>query len=207
MNSLEQFQVALRFGSATLHEAFERQGDLPASIRATAGRVPVCGPALTVSTRPGNNLLIHHAIAEAQVGDVLVVAMTELTEDCHDFGYWGDILTTAAIEKGIAGLVIDGCVRDIEAIESLGFPVFARGTAIRGTTKDPEGEVGGTVRIGRVDIARGDLVVGDADGVVVVPAASIEATLQSAGQRVEKERRIVEQLKQGHTTLELYGFN
>ena len=207
MNCLERFQVALRFGSATLHEAFERQGDLPAAIRATAGRVPMCGPALTVSTRPGNNLLIHHAIAKAQPGDVLVVAMTELTEGCYDFGYWGDILTTAAIQKGIAGLVIDGCVRDIETIESLGFPVFARGTAIRGTTKVPEGEVGGTVRIGRVDVTRGDLVLGDADGVVVVPAASIEATLQLAERREEKERRIVEQLKQGHTTLELYGFN
>lgn len=207
MNFPDCFQQALRFGAATLHEAFDRQGDLPASIRATERGVGVSGPALTVSTLPGNNLLIHHAVAIAQPGDVLVVAMTELTEDCHDFGYWGDILTTAAIEKGIAGLVIDGCVRDIDAIESLGFPVFAHGTAIRGTTKVAEGEVGRTVRIGHVEIARGDLVVGDADGVVVVPSASIEATLERARQRVEKERLIIEELKSGRTTLELYGFN
>jgi 4-hydroxy-4-methyl-2-oxoglutarate aldolase len=205
MNGPDCFQQALRFGSATLHEAFDRQGDLPPSIRATARRVPLSGPALTVSTLPGNNLLIHRAVAQAQPGDVLVVAMTVLTEGCHDFGYWGDILTAAAIEKGIAGLVLDGCVRDIEAIESLAFPVFARGTAIRGTTKVPEGEVGGTVRIGHVEIARGDLIVGDADGVMVVPAASIEATLEKAGQRVNKERSIAEQLTRVYTTLELDG--
>jgi 4-hydroxy-4-methyl-2-oxoglutarate aldolase len=201
----DKIEQALHLGAATLHEAFDRQGDLPAAIRAV-GRSRVSGPALTVSTLPGNNLLIHRALAQARPGDVLVVALTASTDACHEYGYWGDILTTAAMEKGIAGLVIDGCVRDIEAIQSMGFPVFCRGTAIRGTTKAPEGEVGGTVRIGHVAIARGDLVVGDADGVVVVPAASVAGTLELAEQREAKERRIVEELKQGRTTLELYGF-
>jgi 4-hydroxy-4-methyl-2-oxoglutarate aldolase len=200
-----QIAQARSFGAATLHEAFERQGDLPAAIRA-ASAPRVAGPALTVSTRPGNNLLIHRALLQAQPGDVLVVALTEQTADGHDFGYWGDILTTAAIEKGVAGLVIDGCVRDIEAIRAMGFPVFCRGTAIRGTAKVPEGEVGGTLRIGSVDIARGDLVVGDADGVVVLPAARVAATLEKAAQREAKERGIIEEIKRGRTTMELYGF-
>lgn len=197
---------ALRFGAATLHEAFERRGDLPAAIRPVRPAV-VCGPALTVSTSPGNNLLIHRALAQAQPGQVLVVAMTELSTDCHDYGYWGDILTTAAMAKGIAGLVIDGCVRDIEAIEALGFPVFARGTAIRGTTKAPEGEVGGRVRIGHVEIACGDLIVGDADGVVALPSAQIVEIMERARQRVDKEQSVIDQLKLGRNTLELYGFN
>ena len=201
----QQIELARGFGAATLHEAFERQGDLPAAIRA-ASVARLAGPALTVSTRPGNNLLIHRALLQARPGEVLVVALTEQTADGHDFGYWGDILTTAAIEKGIAGLVIDGCVRDIEAIRALGFPVFCRGTAIRGTAKAPEGEVGATVRIGAVDIARGDLVVGDADGVVVLPAAQVGATLERAAQREAKERGIVEELKRGRTTMDLYGF-
>jgi 4-hydroxy-4-methyl-2-oxoglutarate aldolase len=202
----DKIEQALRLGAATLHEAFDRQGDLPAAIRAV-GRSRVAGPALTVSTLPGNNLLIHRALAQARPGDVLVVALTATTPGCHEFGYWGDILTTAALEKGIAGLVIDGCVRDVDAIESMGFPVFCRGTAIRGTTKVAQGEVGGTVRIGDAAIARGDLVVGDADGVVVVPALSVSTMLALAEQREAKERTIVEQLRKGKTTLELYGFD
>jgi 4-hydroxy-4-methyl-2-oxoglutarate aldolase len=205
MMTPEQLDRARRFGAATLHEAFDRQGDLPAAIR-PVGRSRVAGPALTVSTLPGNNLLIHRALATARRGDVLVVALTEQGEDGHAFGYWGDILTTAAIEKGLAGLVIDGCVRDVEAIESLGFPVFCRGTAIRGTTKAPVGQVGGMVRIGRIDVAPGDLVVGDADGVAVIPASAVADTLALADAREVKERGIIGELKKGRSTMEIYGF-
>lgn len=200
-----QIERAGRLGAATLHEAFERQGDLPAAIRAV-GPARVAGPALTVSTLPGNNLLIHRALATARPGDVLVVALTETNGDAHAFGYWGDILTTAALERGVAGLVIDGCVRDVDAIRALGFPVFCRGTAIRGTAKAPVGEVGATVRIGRIDIAPGDLVVGDADGVVAIPAAAVANALDLAERRDAKERGIVEELKKGRTTLDIYGF-
>lgn len=210
MTSAQQLAQARQLGAATLHEACGRQGDLPAAIRAI-GAAHVAGPALTVSTQPGNNLLIHRALAQAQPGDVLVVALTEAPgaeiDGGHAFGYWGDILTTAAIEKGVAGLVIDGCVRDVDAIRALGFPVFCRGTAIRGTEKAPVGEVGGTVRIGRIDIARGDLIVGDADGVVAIPAAAIGDTLALAARREAKEQGILAALKQGKTTMELYGFN
>jgi len=205
MTRREHVEQASRLGAATLHEAFERRGDLPAPIR-PVGAARVAGPALTVSTLPGNNLLIHRALAQAQAGDVLVVALTDAAPEGHDFGYWGDILTTAAMEKGVAGLVIDGCVRDVEAIRALGFPVFCRGTAIRGTAKAPVGEVGGTVRIGRIDIARGDLVVGDADGVVALPAHAVADVLELAAAREDKERGILDELKKGRTTLELYGF-
>lgn len=197
---------AQHLGAATLHEAFERQGDLPAAIRAI-GSARVAGPALTVSTQPGNNLLIHRALAQAKRGDVLVVALTDDADGGHDFGYWGDILTTAAQARGVAGLVIDGCVRDVEAIRTLGFPVFCRGTAIRGTGKAPVGTVGATVRIGRIDIAAGDLIVGDADGVVAVPSAQVAQMLAAAEQRETKENAIVAALKAGKTTMELYGFD
>jgi 4-hydroxy-4-methyl-2-oxoglutarate aldolase len=196
---------ARHLGAATLHEAFERQGDLPAAIRAI-GSARVAGPALTVATQPGNNLLIHRALAQARPGDVLVVALTDDADGGHDFGYWGDILTTAAQARGVAGLVIDGCVRDVEAIRTLGFPVFCRGTAIRGTGKAPVGTVGATVRIGRIAIAAGDLIVGDADGVVAVPSAQVAQVLAAAEQREAKENAIVAALKAGKTTMELYGF-
>jgi 4-hydroxy-4-methyl-2-oxoglutarate aldolase len=200
-----QLERARQLGAATLHEAFDRQGDLPAAIRPVF-KSRMAGPALTVSTLAGNNLLIHRALATARPGDVLVVALTEPSEDGHSFGYWGDILTTAAMEKGLAGLVIDGCVRDVEAIEAFGFPVFCRGTAIRGTGKAPTGEFGSTVRIGRIDIAAGDLIVGDADGVVAVPASAVADTLALADGREAKEQSVIDELKKGRTTMELYGF-
>lgn len=206
MMTHEELERARRLGAATLHEAFDRRGDLPAAIRPLF-RARVAGPALTVSTQPGNNLLIHRALAAARRGDVLVVALTEADEAGHDFGYWGDILTTAAIERGVAGLVIDGCLRDVEAIEALGFPVFGRGTAIRGTAKAAVGAVGMPVRIGRVEIAPGDLVVGDADGVVAIPAAVARGVLVQAEAREAKERGIVEQLKAGRSTMDIYGFH
>ena len=202
----EELERARRLGAATLHEAFDRRGDLPAAIRPLF-RARVAGPALTVSTQPGNNLLIHRALAAARPGDVLVVALTEADEAGHDFGYWGDILTTAAIERGVAGLVIDGCLRDVEAIEALGFPVFGRGTAIRGTAKAAVGAVGMPVRIGHVEIAAGDLVVGDADGVVAIPVAFARGVLVQAEAREAKERGIVEQLKAGRSTMDIYGFH
>lgn len=206
MMTHEELERARRLGAATLHEAFDRRGDLPAAIRPLF-RARVAGPALTVSTQPGNNLLIHRALAAARPGDVLVVALTEADEAGHDFGYWGDILTTAAIERGVAGLVIDGCLRDVEAIEALGFPVFGRGTAIRGTAKAAVGAVGMPVRIGHVEIAAGDLVVGDADGVVAIPAAVARGVLVQAEAREAKERGIVEQLKAGRSTMDIYGFH
>lgn len=206
MMTLEELERARRLGAATVHEAFDRRGDLPAAIRPLF-RARVAGPALTVSTQPGNNLLIHRALAAARPGDILVVALTEADEAGHDFGYWGDILTTAAIERGVAGLVIDGCLRDVEAIEALGFPVFGRGTAIRGTAKAAVGAVGMPVRIGRVEIAAGDLVVGDADGVVAIPAAVARGVLVQAEAREAKERGIVEQLKAGRSTMDIYGFH
>ena len=205
MMTPQELERARRLGAATLHEAFDRRGDLPAAVR-PFGRARVAGPALTVSTLPGNNLLIHRALASARPGEVLVVALTETDADAHAFGYWGDILTTAAIERGVAGLVIDGCVRDIEAIEALGFPVFCRGTAIRGTAKAPVGQLGGPVRIGRIDIAPGDLVVGDADGVVAIPASAVRDVLAQAEAREAKERGIVDELKKGRNTMDIYGF-
>ncbi len=199
-------QLALELGSATLHEAFDRKGDLPAGIRAVTSSQRLVGLALTVATKPGNNLMIHRAIARAKPGDVLVVALTEVEDGGYDFGYWGDVLTTAAIAKGIVGLVIDGCVRDVNAIDAVKFPVFARGTAIRGTTKVAVGSVDETVQIGSVAVSPGDLVVADSDGVVVLPAQKVSSVLLHAQERTEKERRIMEQLQQGKTTLELYGF-
>jgi 4-hydroxy-4-methyl-2-oxoglutarate aldolase len=125
----------------------------------------------------------------------------------EDYGYWGEIMATAAQERGIAGLVISGCVRDAVQIQRLGFPVFSTGTCIRGTVKDPErpGALGGRLRLGDVLVSPGDLVVGDADGVVVVPRDAAEQAVADGEARERKEAGVMDQLRAGGSTLEIFG--
>ncbi len=195
-------EEAKRLGTATLHEASGQRGALPSGIRPLTKAMRVAGPAFTVETPPGNNLAIHRALAAAAPGDVLVVS----TGGHYEAGYWGDLMTVAAIERRIAGLVIDGSVRDSEAIERLQFPVFARGLSIRGTKKDPGGELQTPVTLGDVIVAPGDLVVGDADGGVVVHRARVAEVLERAREREKRELEAIARLRKGETTLQIFGW-
>lgn len=168
-------------------------------IRPLADAMFVTGPAFTVSSPPGQNLAIHRAIAEAQPGDVLVVTTSG---DCG-FGPFGEILALACQHREIAGLVLDGTVRDGADIEALGFPVFCRGLAPSGTRKEAPGELGEPIQCGGVDVEPGDIVVADRDGVVVIPAAAMTDIEVSVQKIVEKETRIKEGIAAGKTTLEL----
>src|SRR5690606_19828681 len=127
----------------------------------------LCGPAVTVHSPGGDNLWLHRAIYLAQPGDVLVVHVSETP----DFGYWGEIMSEAAKVRQLGGLVIDGGIRDVRALERVGFPVFAQGVCIRGTGKDygARGWINHPIQLGSLVVQAGDLVVGDADGVVVLP--------------------------------------
>src|SRR5439155_18422235 len=131
---------------------------------------------------------LHRALDIAQAGDVLVVHVS----GAHDHGYWGEIMTTMAKARGLAGLVIDGCVRDGVLLEQIGFPVFARGLCIRGTGKDYDaiGWLNEPVMIGDVVVSAGDLVVGDLDGVVVLPRASA-ADIVKKGQKREADEAAI----------------
>ena len=195
---------AAAFSSATLHEAAGQVGALPAAIKPVAESMRVCGPACTVAGAPGDNLWLHRAIAQAAPGDVLVATLA----GAYEFGYWGGIMTTAAIARELGGLVIDGCVRDGDELAASGFPVFARGRAIRGTAKmtDAPGSINEPVVVGDVTVAPGDLVVGDADGVVVLAREAAGDVLAAARARDTKEASIAEALRQGRTTLDIYGW-
>ncbi|WP_067929419.1 4-carboxy-4-hydroxy-2-oxoadipate aldolase/oxaloacetate decarboxylase [Alicyclobacillus shizuokensis] len=192
------------YSSATLHEAAGQRGALPSAIKPLEPDWKVCGRAVPVSSPPGDNLWLHRAIYAAQPGDILVVH----TGGAYEYGYWGDVMTTAALARGLGGLVIDGCVRDGKVLRELGFPIFARGLCIRGTRKDPSGA--GSIRLPiRIDdavVQDGDLVVGDADGVVVVPQADVEATLVRAQQRERHEEEVRVLLRRGASTLDIYHF-
>lgn len=190
-------------GSASLHEAAGRTGALPSRIRPVAAGTRLQGPAYPLRCPGGDNLWLHRAVATAPAGSVLVAEVGGAAE----FGYWGEILSHAALARGLAGLVIDGGVRDAPALAELGFPVFSNGLCIRGTDKDPArgGALAVPVRIGDVEIRPGDHVAGDEDGVVAVPAASAAAVVQAARDRDRDEAIIIERLRAGQTTIDIYG--
>jgi 4-hydroxy-4-methyl-2-oxoglutarate aldolase len=193
-----------RFATATLHEAMGRAGALPSEIRSLDATMRVWGPALTVSCVPGQNLAIHEALSVADAGDVLVVDVG----GGYEYGYWGEILTVAAQARSLAGLVIDGGVRDGDRIIERGFPVFARRRCVRGTGKaGSSGTINQPIRVGEVAIEPGDLVVGDGDGVVVVPSSQVDAVLAAGHTREDDETHIMRSLESGRSTLEVYGFD
>ncbi|MCA9988681.1 MAG: 4-carboxy-4-hydroxy-2-oxoadipate aldolase/oxaloacetate decarboxylase [Anaerolineales bacterium] len=185
--------------AATLHEALGRYGALPSGIKGLNPRMKVCGPAYTVKTRPNDNLTLHHALAEAPAGAVLIAS----TLDFWEAGYWGEVMAVSAVARGLNGLVIDGCVRDADPIEELGFPVFARGLCMRGTVKGGLGELNTPIVIGDVVIQPGDIVVGDRDGVVIVPQGRVAEAIAKSRQREAHEAELMAQLRAGKTTVEL----
>lgn len=201
--TVAQSERALSYGAATLHEAGDRIGALPARLRAAFPGARLAGNALPVLAPVGDNLWIQRAIYEAEPGDVLVVATTAPDE----YGYWGEILSEAAKARGLAGLIIDGGVRDTVELATVGFPVFSATVCIRGTLKDPAspGVIGQPITFGGVAVSRGDLVVGDADGVVVIPADRVDEVLAASEARVAKETDIIAQLRAGASSLDLYA--
>ncbi|MCL6564223.1 MAG: RraA family protein [Firmicutes bacterium] len=192
------------FSSATLHEAGAKFGALPPEIKPLDPGWRLCGVATTVATAPYDNLWIHRAIYAAAPGSVLVVD----TAMAYFAGYWGGVMTHAAMARGLGGLVIDGCVRDAAELRQLNWPVFSRGLCIQGTRKEPAapGGVNIPVRLGQTWVYPRDLVVGDEDGVVVIRRQDLSAVLERARQREAAEAKIREALRQGATTLELYGW-
>lgn len=192
------------YSAATVYEAAGLDCALDRRIMPLLDTWRICARVRTVLTTPGQNLWLHRAVYRAELGDVLVVS----AGGGVDFGYWGEILSSAAAARGIAGLVINACVRDVGELRRMSVPVFSRGHCVRGTGKDArDGGVGIPIEISGVSIHDGDVVVGDQDGVVIVPRAQVHEVALAAAQRVAKEEQILERLGKGATTLELYGWS
>lgn len=170
-------------GAATVYEA---QGAFDNGLKPLDPASRLVGPALTVDLRPADNLMLHSALLKAQPGDVLVVDAKGLLEA----GPWGDVLTEAAMARGVAGLVIHGAVRDADEIVRIGFPVFCRGLSIKGTGKHQPGQLNVPLCIGDAVVHPGDIVVGDRDGLVMVARDDVERVVASAQAREEKEARL-----------------
>lgn len=197
----DQLRQLRELGAATIYEAQGAQGALDSGIKPIDPTVRLAGPALTVDCRPADNLMLHYAVRKARPGDVLVVDAKGFLEA----GPWGDVLTLQAMQLGIAGLLIHGCVRDANLIIELGFPVFCRGLSIKGTGKNQPGRVNVPVTIGDVVIQPGDIIVGDRDGVVVVAQDAVDSTIAASLAREEKEAAQRRAIAQGAFTADLLG--
>lgn len=190
-----------RLGTATLGEAWPAARLVKVRLGPIAHDMVAAGPALPVRCRPGDNLALHRAIAGAEPGTVLVVDYGGSLES----GPFGEIMALACQMRGIVGLVIDGAVRDSQAIAALGFPVFCRGLDIRGTTKQDRGVIGEPVTLCGAEIGPGDMIVADADAVLVLSAEDAPAAALAGEARVAKEAAIMDRIRGGQTTLDILG--
>ena len=186
-------------GAATVYEASGRKGVVDPRIKPLGRGIRLLGPAVTVECHPKDNLMLHKALQIAQKGDVLVAS----TQGYPDAGYWGGLMATSAMARKLGGLAIDGCVRDSAEILEMGFPVFCRGTCMRGTVKGTLGRVNHTIVFGGVVVKPGDLVLGDDDGLVIVDHKEIEAVLKAANERLAKEVGKAAELAKGVSSVEL----
>ena len=156
----------------------------------------IVGPAITCLCHIGDNLMLHKALQLAQAGDVIVVTHGGYTEAAP----WGEMMSTAAKKKGVEGLVIDGMVRDTPLLPKIGFPVFAKGAAMAGTVKNAAGLVNRPIQCGEVYVNPGDIIVGDDDGVVVVPRERAREVLEKSKAREKKEEEVAKRIERGEIT-------
>ncbi len=182
---------AAQYPSSILADVAGRRGALHGRIAPLAPSMRFAGPAITVEVRPGDNLMIHAAMAVAQPGDVIVVdGKGDLSS-----ALMGEIMSQQCVALGVAAVVIDGAVRDSEAIRELGFPMFAAGLNPNGPTKFIPGRLNHPISIGGVTVNPGDLVVGDADGVTVIERAKAAALLPLAADKVAAETKRIADIK------------
>lgn len=189
------------FGSATVHEALGRIGYCGPEVRARHDGAAISGTAITVATAPGDNLMVHAAIEQAQEGDVIVVVPTTDSP----FGFIGELMATQMQVRGVRGYVTSGGVRDIGELRSMGFPVWSTHVSAQGTVKDTAGSVNVPVILGDVIVHPGDVVVADDDGVTIVPRRHVEEALVASRVRAAKESAVRARYANGEISLELNG--
>ncbi|MCD0505170.1 RraA family protein [Bordetella petrii] len=191
--SPELVERARRYPAAILCDVAGRRGTVHARIRAVNPQAKLCGPAYTVEVRPGDNLMFHVALAVAQPGDVLVVD-GKADATCALFG---ELMAAQGKAAGLGGFVVDAASRDTAILAADDFPVFSAGTNPCGPTKGLPGRLGAPASVGGVAVNPGDLVVGDIDGVVVIPRQDVAAVLDAADAKIAAEAQRLEEIERG----------
>lgn len=192
-------EALAKFSPATIHEAQGRRGALSSRIKPVDYRMKLCGPAFTVRCAPRDNIMLQLAINYAEPGDIIVVSGGEYEEA----GSFGDVLANACLAKGIGGLVTDSGVRDSLQLRDLGFPVFSLSLCIKGTVKETLTSTNDTIVIGGEIVHPGDLIVGDADGLVVVRREEAAEVAELSQAREDAEAGYIADYKAGKSVIEV----
>lgn len=178
--------------SSNLADAMGRFHFMDFGIRPRSG-LPLCGVAVTVDARPGDNLMVHKALEVAQPGDIVVVNTNGNTTSA----VFGELMCRTAVGAKLGGIVVDGAIRDVDAIMALDFPAFSRAVCAGGCDKDGPGEVNSPIACGNTVVMPGDIVVGDDDGVVIVPREEADGVLRLVAALVDRERTRIAEIERG----------
>lgn len=197
--SNSDIEALAKFSPATIHEAQGRRGALSSRLKPVDYRMKLCGPAFTVKSSPRDNIMLQLAINYAKPGDIIVVSAGEYEEA----GSFGDVLANACLAKGIGGLVTDTGVRDTLQLRELGFPVFSLSACIKGTVKETIGTTNDAIIVGSEIINPGDIIVGDADGLVVVRRSEAAEVAKLSQAREDAEAGYIAAYKAGKSVVEV----
>ncbi|HXR11470.1 MAG TPA: 4-carboxy-4-hydroxy-2-oxoadipate aldolase/oxaloacetate decarboxylase [Gaiellaceae bacterium] len=198
---MTDYAAFARLGVATVHEAAGRTGVVDIALTQIVPGSRVAGPARTALCAPGDNTMVHAAIAHVNPGDVLVLTSAEPAP----VALVGELLATQAQAHGVAGILVDGAVRDVEELAAIGLPIWTRFVRAQGATKGEVGKLDVPVVVGGVEIRPGDLVVMDCDGAFALPGDAAETVLPLALERAERERAMRERYAAGELSYDLNG--
>ena len=178
--------------SSNLADAMGRFNFMDPAIQSRS-KLPLCGLAVTVNARPADNLMVHKALQVATTGDIVIVSTGGNTTSA----VFGELMCHTASAAGLGGIVVDGAIRDVEGITRLGFPAFSRSVSPGSCDKDGPGEINVPISCGGTVVCPGDIVVGDADGVAVVPRGDIEVVLELVADLMSRESKRIAEIKGG----------
>ncbi|MDI6707144.1 MAG: RraA family protein [Firmicutes bacterium] len=191
--SKEALEQLSAYSTPNICDGMSRFGAMEHMIKPLSSKYKIVGPAITVKVRPGDNLMLHKAIDVAQSGDILVVD----TSGCYTNAVLGELICMSALEKKLGGIVVDGAVRDVDELLELGFPVFAKAVIPTACDKDGPGEINYPISCGGIPVNPGDIIVGDVNGVAVVPQSDLAGLLPNIEKKLSYEARRKVEIKEG----------